>query len=52
VVATPNCVIGLARLHCYRAGIFQLIEVPTADARSTSRRLWSEGYVVSHIEYV
>lgn len=44
--------IGLARLHTYRAGEFRLFDVPVNEARKLQKRLMSEGFVITHTETV
>ena len=44
--------VGLARLHCYRQGVFTLVEVPKEKAKETQRRMSREGFVVTHTEIV
>lgn len=44
--------INLARLHCYRAGIFELKEVHKAEYEVYRRLLISEGYVIVHVDFV
>ena len=46
-------VINLCRLHCYRSGVFWLVDVPQ-DLKPASRRkeLSQEGWVVTHTEFV
>ena len=44
--------INLARLHCYRAGIFELKEVPKGEYKAYRLMLLSEGYVIVHVDFV
>ena len=44
--------IKLARIHAYRSGIFQLIDVPQEDLNKRKKQLLAEDYVITHIEYV
>jgi hypothetical protein len=44
--------IKLARIHAYRSGIFQLIDVPQKELSKRKKQLLAEGYVISHIEMV
>jgi predicted kinase len=44
--------IQLARIHAYRQGIFQLIDVPESELKERKKQLLAEGYVISHIEVV
>jgi hypothetical protein len=44
--------IGLARLHCYRQGVFKLVDVPVADAKRMHRELTLDDWVVTHTERV
>ena len=45
-------VINLCRLHCYRGGVFWLVDVPQPDASRRRRELSQEGWVVTHTEFV
>jgi len=45
-------VINLARIHSYKAGIFQLFEVPRNEARKMVKHLIANGFVVTHTEIV
>ena len=42
--------VGLARLYCYRQGVFTLIEVPKEQAKEKQRQMTREGFVVTHTE--
>jgi len=44
--------LGLARIHAYRSGIFQLIDVPTEQLDKRREDLIAEGYIITHVEYV
>lgn len=44
--------IGLARLHCYRQGVFKLVDVPVSEARRVQRELTLDDWVVTHTELV
>jgi predicted kinase len=44
--------INLARIHAYRSGIFQLFDVPKKECEKRKKHLISEGYVITHVEYV
>ena len=44
--------IGLVRLHAYRNGVFNLVDVPQKEARKKRLELSQEGYVVTHTEFV
>lgn len=44
--------INLARIHSYKAGIFQLFEVPKHEARRMVKHLIANGFVVTHTELV
>jgi hypothetical protein len=45
-------VIGLARLHCYKAGEFWLVDVPRGEAKHRRLELERNGWVVTHTELV
>ena len=47
-----SAVINLARLHAYKAGIFELFECPTRDVNKMKTFLLSSGFVITHVEYV
>ena len=60
-MATPNLkmhlrslglVIGLCRIYAYKAGVFQLFDVPVAHARKKRKELIADGFVVTHTENV
>lgn len=44
--------IGLARLHCYRQGVFMLVDVPVSEAKKKQRELILDDWVVTHTELV
>lgn len=44
--------IGMARIHAYKAGIFQLFDVPIKEARKMRAYLIANGFVISHTETV
>jgi hypothetical protein len=44
--------IGLVRLHTYKAGEFLLVDVPLKEARKLQKRLTSLGFVIAHTETV
>ena len=44
--------IGLARLHCYRNGVFWLVDVPRHEAARKKRELSRESWIVTHTELV
>lgn len=44
--------IGLVRLHAYRAGEFHLFDTPVKQARKLKKRLQSEGFTIAHTETV
>ena len=44
--------LGLARIHAYRSGIFQLIDVPKEELDKRKETLIAEGYVITHVEFV
>ena len=45
-------VINLCRLHCYRGGVFWLVDVPQDRASRRRKELGQEGWVVTHTEFV
>ena len=45
-------VINLCRLHCYRGGVFWLVDVPQDQASHRRKELSQEGWVVTHTEFV
>ena len=45
-------VINLCRLHCYRGGVFWLVDVPQDKAAGRRKELSQEGWVVTHTEFV
>ena len=44
--------INLARLYAYKAGEFQLVDVPKEKARLKRLELTREGWIVTHTEIV
>jgi len=44
--------IGLVRLHAYRAGEFYLVDVPMKEARKKRIELNKEGFTITHTEHV
>ena len=44
--------IGLVRLHTYKAGEFLLVDVPLKEARRKAKELRQEGRVIAHTERV
>lgn len=44
--------VGLVRLHCYRQGMFTLVDVPAKEASKKQKQLTGEGFVVTHTETV
>lgn len=44
--------VNLARIHAYKAGIFQLFDVPKLEARKMVKHLIANGFVVTHTEIV
>ena len=47
-----SSVINLCRLHCYRGGVFWLVDVPQDKASHRRKELSQEGWVVTHTEFV
>ena len=47
-----SAVINLCRLHCYRGGVFWLVDVPQPNASRRRKELSQEGWVVTHTEFV
>jgi len=45
-------VINLARVHAYKAGIFELFECPREDLNKMRSFLLSSGFLITHVEYV
>ena len=45
-------VINLCRLHCYRGGVFWLVDVPQDKASHRRKELSQQGWVVTHTEFV
>ena len=52
VVGASFFMIGLARLHCYRQGVFKLVDVPIKEAKRMQRELTLDDWVVTHTEHV
>jgi hypothetical protein len=48
----PRQMIGLVRLHAYRGGVFNLVDVPQKEAKKKRLELSQEGWVVTHTEFV
>ena len=44
--------IGLARLYCYRRGVFKLVDVPVTEVKRKQRELTLDDWVVTHTEHV
>ena len=44
--------IDLVRLHAYRGGVFNLVDVPLKDAKRKRLELSQEGWVITHTENV
>ena len=44
--------VGLCRLYCYRQGVFKLVDVPVAEAKSKRRELSLDDWVATHTEHV
>ena len=44
--------IQLVRMHAYRGGVFNLFDVPVADAKRRRLELSQEGWVITHTEHV
>ena len=44
--------IGLVRLHTYKAGEFHLFDAPLREARKLKKRLMSLGFAIVHTETV
>ena len=44
--------IGLVRLHTYKAGEFHLFDAPLWEARKLKKRLQADGFVIAHTETV
>jgi hypothetical protein len=44
--------IQLVRLHAYRGGVFNLVDVDQKDAKKKRLELSQEGWVVTHTEHV
>ena len=47
-----SAMIGLVRLHTYKAGEFHLFDAPLREARKLKKRLQAEGFVIAHTETV
>ena len=41
---------GIVRFHCYRAGLFNLFDVPSNEASERYLELAREGWIVTHRE--
>ena len=44
--------VGLIRIHTYKAGEFLLVDVPLEEARRKAKELRQEGRVITHTERV
>ena len=44
--------LGVARLFCYKAGQFILVDVSIKEAKRRRLELLAEGYVITHTEVV
>ena len=44
--------IGLVRLHTYKAGEFRLFDIPLREARKLKKQLQADGFVIAHTETV
>ncbi len=44
--------VNLVRLHAYRCGVFNLVDVPVKDAKKKRLELSREGWVITHTENV
>ncbi len=44
--------IGLVRLHTYKAGEFWLVDVPLKEARHKAKQLKADGRIIVHTESV
>ena len=42
--------IGLVRLHAYKAGVFHLFDAPLREARKLKEQLQADGFVIAHTE--
>ena len=49
---TGDDMIGLARLHCYRQGVFKLVDVPVNDAKKKQKELTLDDWVVTYTQVV
>ena len=47
-----SAMIGLVRLHTYKAVEFHLFDAPLREARKLKKRLQAEGFVIAHTETV
>ena len=47
-----SAMIGLVRLHTYKAGEFHLFDAPLREARKLKKRLQAKGFVIAHTETV
>ena len=44
--------IGIVRIHAYRNGVFNLVDVPVKEAKKRRLELSREGFVITHTETV
>ena len=44
--------VGIVRLHAYRNGVFNLVDVPQKEAKKKRVELSREGFVVTHTEFL
>ena len=44
--------INLARIHAYKAGIFDLFDCPKSELNKMKTFLISSGFVITHVEFV
>jgi hypothetical protein len=42
----------MIRMHCYRNGVFWLVDVPQKDAKAKRVELAQQGWVIAHSELV
>ena len=47
-----DVVIHVARLHCYRQGVFKLVDVPVSEAKQRQRELILDDWVVTYTQVV
>jgi hypothetical protein len=47
-----SAVINHIRMHCYRQGVFWLVDVPKDRAKDRRVELSREGWVVTHSEHI